>query len=207
MNIKAEIPQTRPEDVKIPEGVSLADWIESNIARYESRTLDWNALKFQADYDPKYKRAQMRYIGTGAAGVTADSNVVQANNFTFSTMVLPAGCEGPLHLHTDAEEVFFWRFREPYKRLVPKRLPPSSLPSSSARSLDRASVSSSSSSMGGALRPRRRSLPHQMRRRARRRARCPRRYGGGGCSTRSANAPPPATAGASRPNAHAAQTP
>ena len=22
-------------------------------------------------------------------------------------MVLPAGCEGPLHLHTDAEEVFF----------------------------------------------------------------------------------------------------
>lgn len=107
MNIKAEIPQTRPEDVNIPEGVSLGDWIESNVARYESRTLDWNALKFQADYDPKYRRAQMRYIGTGAAGVTADSNVVQANNFTFSTMVLPAGCEGPLHLHTDAEEVFF----------------------------------------------------------------------------------------------------
>jgi cupin superfamily acireductone dioxygenase involved in methionine salvage len=22
-------------------------------------------------------------------------------------MVLPAGCEGPLHLHTDAEEIFF----------------------------------------------------------------------------------------------------
>jgi len=107
MNIKAEIPQTRPEDVNIPEGVSLGDWIESNVARYESRKLDWNALKFQADYDPKYKRAQMRYIGTGAAGVTADSNVVQANNFTFSTMVLPAGCEGPLHLHTDAEEVIF----------------------------------------------------------------------------------------------------
>ncbi|MEM6462549.1 MAG: cupin domain-containing protein, partial [Pseudomonadota bacterium] len=25
----------------------------------------------------------------------------------FSTMVLPAGCEGPSHIHTDAEEVFF----------------------------------------------------------------------------------------------------
>ena len=28
-------------------------------------------------------------------------------SFSASTMVLPAGCEGPLHLHTDAEEVFF----------------------------------------------------------------------------------------------------
>ncbi|MCC2097243.1 MAG: cupin domain-containing protein, partial [Hyphomicrobiales bacterium] len=39
--------------------------------------------------------------------VSADNNTVPAVNFTFSTMVLPAGCEGPLHLHTDAEEVFF----------------------------------------------------------------------------------------------------
>ena len=30
-----------------------------------------------------------------------------AEHFTFSTMVLPAGCEGPLHLHDDVEEVFF----------------------------------------------------------------------------------------------------
>ena len=27
--------------------------------------------------------------------------------FTFSTMVLPSKCEGPLHLHDDVEEVFF----------------------------------------------------------------------------------------------------
>ncbi len=49
----------------------------------------------------------MRYMGTGATGVAADDNTVPAENFTFSTMVLPAGCEGPLHLHTDAEEIFF----------------------------------------------------------------------------------------------------
>ena len=30
-----------------------------------------------------------------------------AEHFTFSTMLLPAHCEGPLHLHTDVEEVFF----------------------------------------------------------------------------------------------------
>ncbi len=100
-------PETMPEDVKIPGGKSLGEWIESRVARYETRKLDWNALKFQADFDPKYRRAQMRYLGTGATGVSNDDSVVPAENFTFSTMVLPAGCEGPLHLHTDAEEVFF----------------------------------------------------------------------------------------------------
>ena len=90
-----------------PEGSSLAEWMESRIARYETRKYDWDALKFQADFDPKYRRAQMRYLGTGAAGVTSDSNTVPAEHFTFSTMVLPAGCEGPLHVHDDVEEVFF----------------------------------------------------------------------------------------------------
>lgn len=49
----------------------------------------------------------MRYIGTGATGVANDTNTVQADHFTFSTMVLPSKCEGPLHLHDDVEEVFF----------------------------------------------------------------------------------------------------
>tara|TARA_B100002049_G_scaffold105391_1_gene77715 strand:- start:157 stop:453 length:297 start_codon:yes stop_codon:yes gene_type:complete len=83
----------------IPAGESLESWMNIKIARYETRTLDWKALNFQADYDPKYRRAQMRYLGTGAAGVSADTNTVQAEHFTFSTMVLPAGCEGPLHVH------------------------------------------------------------------------------------------------------------
>lgn len=102
-----KFPSIEPDDVVIPEGKSLGDWVESRTARYETRTLDWDALKFQADYDPVYRRAQMRYIGTGATGVADDENVVPAENFTFSTMVLPAGCEGPLHIHRDAEEVFF----------------------------------------------------------------------------------------------------
>ena len=102
-----KFPSIEPDDVMIPEGKSLSEWIESRVARYETRTIDWDALKFQADYDPIYRRAQMRYIGTGATGITDDENVVPAENFTFSTMVLPAGCEGPLHIHRDAEEVFF----------------------------------------------------------------------------------------------------
>lgn len=81
--------------------------MEVRIARHATRRYDWDALKFQADFDPKYRRAQMRYVGTGGTGVKSDSQVVPAEHFTFSTMLLPAGAEGPMHVHNDVEEVFF----------------------------------------------------------------------------------------------------
>jgi mannose-6-phosphate isomerase-like protein (cupin superfamily) len=90
-----------------PEGATLAQWMETRVARYETRRLDWDALKFQADFDPRYRRAQMRYVGTGATGVKSDANTVPAGGFTFSTMVIPAGGIGPMHLHVDVEEIFF----------------------------------------------------------------------------------------------------
>jgi len=90
-----------------PEGSNFSQWMESRVARLSSRKYDWDALKFQADYDPKYRRAQMRYIGTGGTGVAADANVIASEHFTFSTMIIPAGHEGPPHLHVDVEEVFF----------------------------------------------------------------------------------------------------
>ena len=86
---------------------TLADAMKNRVARLKTRTYDWDALKFQADFDPKYRRAQMRYIGTGGTGVDADDNAVPSEHFTFSTMVLPPGCEGPPHVHDDVEEVFF----------------------------------------------------------------------------------------------------
>jgi len=36
-----------------PAGASLAQWMESRVARFSTRKYDWNALKFQADFDPK----------------------------------------------------------------------------------------------------------------------------------------------------------
>ena len=107
MEHKPIYPEIRPESVVIPKGQDAV--LLAQLAHRPPRdaALDWDALKFQADYDPKYRRAQMRYIGTGGTGVDTDDNAVPAEHFTFSTMVLPAGCEGPLHLHTDAEEVFF----------------------------------------------------------------------------------------------------
>jgi quercetin dioxygenase-like cupin family protein len=88
-------------------GNSLEALMAKRTARHATRTYDWDALKFQADLDPKYRRAQLRYIGTGGTGVASDDNAVAAEHFTFSTMLLPAGCEGPSHVHTDVEEVFF----------------------------------------------------------------------------------------------------
>jgi mannose-6-phosphate isomerase-like protein (cupin superfamily) len=93
--------------MKQPDGTSFQDWMASRCATHGTRRYDWNALKFQADFDPKYRRAQMRYLGTGGTGVAADTNSIPAEHFTFSTMIIPAGHEGPMHLHTDVEEVFF----------------------------------------------------------------------------------------------------
>jgi mannose-6-phosphate isomerase-like protein (cupin superfamily) len=90
-----------------PRGATFEQWIGSRIARASERQYDWNALKFQADFDPKYRRAQKRFIGTGGTGVAHDANVIPAEHFTLSNMIIPAGGEGPMHLHVDAEEVFF----------------------------------------------------------------------------------------------------
>ena len=105
-------PQIPPE-LEIQAGMlqksdqTFATWMESRVARKSTRRYDWDALKFQADFDPKYRRAQMRYVGTGGTGVAKDSNTVPSAHFTFSTMVIPAGNIGPSHIHYDVEEVFF----------------------------------------------------------------------------------------------------
>src|SRR6185437_10425513 len=84
-----------PAPAKSSGANSLEAQIKSRVARHETRRYDWDALKFQADFDPKYGRAQMRYVGTGGTGVSADTNVVPSEHFTFSTMLIPAGHEGP----------------------------------------------------------------------------------------------------------------
>jgi mannose-6-phosphate isomerase-like protein (cupin superfamily) len=90
-----------------PSGENFETWMEGRVARHATRRYDWDALKFQADFDPKMRRAQMRYVGTGGTGVHADVNTIPAAHFTFSTMVIPAGQFGPSHIHYDVEELFF----------------------------------------------------------------------------------------------------
>jgi quercetin dioxygenase-like cupin family protein len=97
----------KPRSWDRPADASFEAWMDTRVARFATRRYDWDALKFQADFDPTYRRAQMRYVGTGGTGVASDMNTVPAEHFTFSTMVIPAGHEGPSHLHVDVEEVFF----------------------------------------------------------------------------------------------------
>lgn len=90
-------------NVQIP----LSERIEKYVVRLKNRELDWNALSFQEQVDPNYRRAQIRYVGGGGTGKHDDPNVIPAEHFTFSTMLLPPGAKGPSHLHHDVEEVFF----------------------------------------------------------------------------------------------------
>lgn len=81
--------------------------IDKYVARFKDRTVDFDVLDFQAKVDPKYRRGQMRYVGGGGTGKHDDPKIIKAGHFTLSTMIIPAGNVGPLHLHSDVEELFF----------------------------------------------------------------------------------------------------
>src|SRR5256885_16716723 len=85
---------------------SLGATIEKRVARHSTRKYDWDALKFQADLDPKYRRAQIRYVGTGGTGVGSDVNTAPPESFTFSPLWSPAGHDGPPHRHAAGGDVF-----------------------------------------------------------------------------------------------------
>jgi mannose-6-phosphate isomerase-like protein (cupin superfamily) len=86
----------------------LEELMDRCIARRETRNEDWDTLAFQAKAGDEFRRAQIRYIGSGATGDhEADTRILRAEHFTFSNMLLPPGGVGPEHVHHDAEEVFF----------------------------------------------------------------------------------------------------
>lgn len=87
---------------------NLESQIDSFVATRESRTEDWDTLAFQTKAGDEFRRAQIRYMGSGGTGNhEADNRILQAENFTFSNMMLPPGAEGPEHNHHDVEEAFF----------------------------------------------------------------------------------------------------
>lgn len=88
--------------------VDLDQLIDSCIASRGSRAEDWDTLGFQAKAGDEFRRAQIRYIGSGATGNhETDNRILPSEHFTFSNMRLPAGGVGPEHTHHDVEEVFF----------------------------------------------------------------------------------------------------
>ena len=86
----------------------LDQLIDSCIASRDTRHEDWDTLAFQAKAGDEYRRAQIRYVGSGGTGDHEnDTRILPAEHFTFSNMLLPPGAIGPEHTHHDVEEVFF----------------------------------------------------------------------------------------------------
>jgi quercetin dioxygenase-like cupin family protein len=86
----------------------LTAFTDSLILTKESRYEDWDTLGFQAKAGDQFRRAQIRYVGSGATGNhDGDNRTIRSGGFTFSNMLLPPGAEGPEHTHHDAEEAFF----------------------------------------------------------------------------------------------------
>ena len=96
------------ETTAAKSSIDLEKLIDESIASKETRQVDFNTLAFQTKAGDEFRRAQIRYIGSGATGNhEADSTILPAEHFTFSNMLLPSGCVGPEHTHHDVEEVFF----------------------------------------------------------------------------------------------------
>jgi mannose-6-phosphate isomerase-like protein (cupin superfamily) len=81
----------------------LHDLLACRVARFVDRRADWDAFA-DARVDG-YRRAQHRYIGSGASG-KADATVIAAEHFTLSVMFVPPGQGNAPHSH-EVEEVFF----------------------------------------------------------------------------------------------------
>lgn len=103
-----------PETGQLPSPPSgyaegnLEQFLDSLVLTRESRVPDWETLAFQTKAGPEFRRAQLRYIGSGATGNhEGDQRIIPSVHFTFSNMLLPPGCVGPEHVHHDVEEVFY----------------------------------------------------------------------------------------------------
>lgn len=82
---------------------TLQELLSRHVARFVERKGDWDA--FADAREEGYKRAQHRYIGSGASG-KPDASVIPAEHFTLSVMFVPPGQGNASHLH-EVEEVFF----------------------------------------------------------------------------------------------------
>ena len=83
--------------------MNLDELLARHVARFVDRTGDWDAF---ADARVEgYRRAQHRFIGSGASG-KPDARVIPAAHFTLSVMFVPVGQGNAAHTH-EVEEVFF----------------------------------------------------------------------------------------------------
>jgi mannose-6-phosphate isomerase-like protein (cupin superfamily) len=87
--------------------VVLKDKLAGRVARFADRREDWSVFGFETARDPRYARAQRRYLGASGSTDPADlRGSIPASAFTMSIQTMPKGNRIPVHCH-ETEEVFF----------------------------------------------------------------------------------------------------
>jgi mannose-6-phosphate isomerase-like protein (cupin superfamily) len=85
----------------------LEDRLAGRVARFADRREDWSVFGFETGKDPRYARAQRRYLGASGSVDPADlRGSIPATAFTMSIQTMPQGNRIPVHCH-ETEEVFF----------------------------------------------------------------------------------------------------
>jgi mannose-6-phosphate isomerase-like protein (cupin superfamily) len=85
----------------------LASKMAGRVARFADRREDWSVFGFETARDPKFARAQRRYLGASGSVDHDDlRGSIPATAFTMSIQSMPVGNRIPVHCH-ETEEVFF----------------------------------------------------------------------------------------------------
>jgi uncharacterized RmlC-like cupin family protein len=85
----------------------LEERLAGRVARFADRPEDWTVFGFETAKDPRYARAQRRYLGASGSADQSDlRGAIPATAFTMSIQTMPPGNRIPIHCH-ETEEVFF----------------------------------------------------------------------------------------------------
>lgn len=94
-------------DSTVTQGAGLAERLAGRVARFAERREDWSVFGFETARDPRFARAQRRYLGASGSVDPGDlRGAIPATAFTMSIQSMPAGNRIPVHCH-ETEEVFF----------------------------------------------------------------------------------------------------
>jgi mannose-6-phosphate isomerase-like protein (cupin superfamily) len=86
---------------------SLRDRLADRVARFADRREDWSVFGFETALDPRFARAQRRYLGASGSADPSDlRGSIPATAFTMSIQSMPPGNQIPMHCH-ETEEIFF----------------------------------------------------------------------------------------------------
>ena len=85
----------------------LQQKLAARVARFADRREDWSVFAFETALDPRFARAQRRYLGaSGSVDHNDLRGSIPATAFTMSIQSMPPGNQIPMHCH-ETEEMFF----------------------------------------------------------------------------------------------------